>query len=113
MNTETQNESTNDINIEEPVKRGRGRPAKPKEPTPPTPPKPPKPIKHSLYLDDYKEWFRQYYKNKLLNPCECPTCGTKYTSTYSLRRHAGRSNKCRVIALENIISELTDLKKDI
>ena len=69
-------------------------------------------IKHAM-LALKRNHTESYYMNKTLNPGVCPTCGTKYTSTYSLRRHAGRSNKCRVIALENIISELTDLRKDI
>ena len=56
MNTETQNEATKDINIEAPTRRGRGRPAKPKEPKRP---KSPRAVKHSLFLDDYKEWYRQ------------------------------------------------------
>ena len=108
MNTETQNEATND-NIELPIKRGRGRPVKPKEPKRP---KSPRAVKHSLFLDDYKEWYRQYYINKTLNPCMCPTCGTKYASLYSLTRHEGRSNKCRVIKLEKIISDMTNQQND-
>ena len=59
MNTETQNEETTYMNIELPIKRGRGRPVKPKERNPP------KTINRSLFLDDYKEWYRQYYINKL------------------------------------------------
>ena len=60
MNTETQNEATKDINIEAPIKRGRGRPTKPKEPKRP---KSPRAVKHSLFLDDYKKWYRQYHIN--------------------------------------------------
>ena len=95
MNTETQNEATKDINIEVPIKRGRGRPTKPKEPKRP-----------KSFLDDYKEWYRQYYINQTLNPCVCPTCGTNYASLYSLTRHEGRSNKCRVMKLESIIADM-------
>ena len=110
MNTETLNEATTDINIELPIERGRGRPVKPKEPKRP---KSPRVVKHSLFLDDYKEWYRQYYINKTLNPCVCPTCGTKYASSYSLTRHEGRSNKCRLMKLEKIISDMEHEKANL
>ena len=106
MNTEAQDEATKDIHIEIPVKRGRGRPVKPKEPKQP---KAPKPIKHSLFLDDSKEWFRQYYNNK--NPCECPTYVTKSVIVYSLTRHVGRNKACKLSKLEKFISYMSNLPK--
>ena len=106
MNMETPNEEANDITVESLIQRGRGRPAKPKEP------KEPKPPKHSLYLDNPKEWFKEYYVNKILKPCECSTCGTKFVSVYSLTRHEGRSNKCKVLKLTKIISEMDSVKEN-
>ena len=76
-------------------KRPRGRPRKP---TPP--PKPPKEKKPSLYKDNKAEWFKQYYRQKVIKQCKCETCGTEFCTEANLRRHEGRNKFCMILRLQ-------------
>jgi len=81
------------------LRKKRGRPRKEIKPEDLIP----KLKKQSLYLNDQKEYFKQYYANKILKPCECSTCGTKFASTYSLTRHNNNNKNCKIIKLEKLI----------
>ena len=52
-----------------------------------------------------RKYHREYYHNhKTL--CSCEICGKVYVSMSSLRRHQGRSSKCKVQRLAKEVEEL-------
>ena len=84
----------------------RGRPKKeklpkaPKEPKEPKEPKPRKPrtLKDvSLWRDNPREYFRNYYHNRPKVECICPNCYSKFDSKVRLYDHSRRSTQCRKI----------------
>ena len=34
-----------------------------------------------------KEWFNEYYINKVVDICRCPVCNTEFTTKIALRYH--------------------------
>lgn len=95
----TTNDESEAVEQTQKQKKPRGRPRKP---TPP--PKPPKQKKPSLYNDNRAEWFRQYYREKLLKKCTCENCGAEFCSEANLRRHENRHKGCMIIKLQRHIT---------
>ena len=70
---------------DKPVKKKLGRPPKPKVPKEPKEPKPKK--------TDDPEYYKNYYKNKMVTCLMCPKCEKILTSNYSLKKHVN-NGKC-------------------
>ena len=70
---EMQNETENEVVVEEPeqVKKKMGRPRI-------HPMKPPQEKKPSIYLDDRKAYFREYYSMHTKKVLICPTCNSEF-----------------------------------
>ena len=82
----------------EKVPAQRGRPRKPRPEGEPEPVvKPGHPEKPSLYKDDPKAYFREYYYNKCKVESVCEHCGNKFDSTRTLNSHLRRSVLCKKI----------------
>ena len=71
---------------EKPAKRKVGRPSKPKEPKEPKEPKP--------KITDDPDYFKKYYKNKMVKCIICPRCEKVLTSTYSYNKHINNGLYC-------------------
>ena len=52
-----------------------------------------------------RKYHREYY-HEHKKPCKCEHCGKDYISVSSLRRHQGRSSKCKVQQLVKEVDEL-------
>ena len=52
-----------------------------------------------------RQYHREYY-HEHKKPCKCEHCGKDYISVSSLRRHQGRSSKCKVQQLVKVVDEL-------
>ena len=100
----TTNDESEAVEQTQKQKKPRGRPRKP---TPP--PKPPKEKKPSLYKENKAEWFRQYYREKMLKKCTCEVCGSEFCSETNLRRHESRNKTCMIMRLQRHIMQC---KKD-
>ena len=98
MSNETINEIPKDTNDELSIKRGRGRPKGEVKP------KPIKEQKHSLFLDDPKAYFRQYYNEKTKGNIICPNCQKGLTCNSSITRHLTESKNCKIIRLEKLLN---------
>ena len=87
----------------EPIKtsRGRGRPRKDKPSPPPEPePKERKPRKRkevSLWRDDRKTYFNNYFKEKLQVLCKCDICDKTFLSKTGLAKHTASNKTCTII----------------
>jgi hypothetical protein len=71
---------------DKPAKKKVGRPSKPKEPKEPKEPR--------VKKTDDPDYFKNYYKEKMLTCLTCPMCDKIMTSAYSLRKHLKNSNYC-------------------
>ena len=56
-------------------------------------------------VDKRRKYHREYY-HEHKKPCKCEHCGRDYISMSSLRRHQGRSAKCKVQQLAQEVEEL-------
>ena len=54
-----------------------------------------------------RKYHREYY-HEHKHACKCEHCGRDYISMSSLRRHQGRSAKCKVQQLAKEVGELKD-----
>ena len=52
-----------------------------------------------------RSYHRKYY-HEHKKPVSCPFCCNDYSSVSSLRRHQGRSSKCKVLKLVKEVDEL-------
>ena len=60
-------------------------------------------------LEHKRSYHRKYYhEHKTTTPC--PHCGKDYSSASSLRRHQGRSSKCKV---QKLVKEVDELKSKL
>ena len=75
----------------------RGRPIKEKLPKEPKPRKPRTLKEVSLWRDNPREYFRNYYHNRPKVECICPHCYNKFNSKVRLYDHVRRSTQCRKI----------------
>jgi 3'-phosphoadenosine 5'-phosphosulfate sulfotransferase (PAPS reductase)/FAD synthetase len=81
-----------------------------KEKPKPRPPTPPLRMMSDTQIyqaqqEHKRKYHREYYHNhKTL--CGCEICGSVYVSMSSLRRHQGRSSKCKVQRLAKEVEEL-------
>ena len=75
----------------------RGRPRKEKLPKEPKPRKPRTLKEVSLWRDNPREYFRNYYQNRPKQECMCHICYNKFDSQVRLKDHLRRSIQCRKI----------------
>jgi len=60
-------------------------------------------------LEHKRSYHRKYYHEHKA-PTSCPHCGNDYSSVSSLRRHQGRSSKCKV---QQLVKEVDELKSKL
>ena len=92
---EMQNETENEPVVEElePVKKKMGRPRI-------HPIKPAKDKKLSLYLEDRKAYFRQYYSVRTKTIHICPVCESEFSCKSSYIVHARCNKNCIILRLQ-------------
>ena len=61
---------------------------------------------YQAQLEHKRQYHREYY-HEHKKPCKCEHCGKDYISVSSLRRHQGRSSKCKV---QQLVKEVDELK---
>ena len=100
---EMQNDTQNEVVVEEPeqVKKKMGRPRI-------HPMKPPKEKKPSLYLDDPKAYFRQYYSMHTKTILICPTCGSEFSCKSSYTIHAKTNKSCLILRLQELLKNASE-----
>ena len=100
---EKQNDTQNEGVVEEPeqVKKKMGRPRI-------HPMKPPKEKKPSLYLDDPKAYFRQYYSMHTKTILICPTCDSEFSCKSSYTIHARTNKSCMILRLQQLIKDANE-----
>ena len=93
-----QNDTQKEAVVEEPeqVKKKMGRPRI-------HPMKPPKEKKPSLYLDDPKAYFRQYYSMPTKTMIICPTCNSEFSCKSSYTIHAKTNKSCLILRLQELL----------
>ena len=72
------------------------------------PTQPPKEKKSSLYLDDRKACFRQYYSMHTKTILVCPTCGSELLCQSSYNIHARTNNSCMILRLQQLIKDANE-----
>ena len=101
---EMQSYTQNDVALEtEPVKKNMGRPRI-------HPVKPPKENKYSLYLEDPKAYFRQYYSVHTKTILLCPMCESEFSCKISYTRHARCNKNCIILRLREAEFDLKKIK---
>ena len=100
---EMQNDTQNEPVAEEPgqMKKKMGRPRI-------HPTKPPKYKKSSLYLDDRKAYFRQYYSMRTKTILVCPSCGAEFSCQSSYNIHARHNKSCMKLRLQQRILDANE-----
>ena len=100
---EMQNDTQNEAVAEEPeqVKKKMGRPRI-------HPMKPPKEKKSSLYLDDPKAYFRQYYSMHTKTILICPTCNSEFSCKSSYTIHAKTNKSCLILRLQELLKNASE-----
>ena len=100
---EMQNDTQHEVVVEEPVqvKQKMGRPRI-------HPMKPPKEKKSSLYLDDPKAYFRQYYSMHMKTILICPTCDSEFSCKSSYTIHARTNKSCMILRLQQLILDANE-----
>ena len=100
---EKQSDTQNEAVVEEPVqvKKKMGRPRI-------HPMKPPKEKKFSLYLDDPKAYFRQYYSMHTKTILICPTCDSEFSCKSSYTIHARTNKSCMILRLQQLILDANE-----
>jgi hypothetical protein len=78
----------------------RGRPKKP-----PPPPPPPKEKKPTVYAGREKEYLKNYYQEKMLEPSPCKYCEMILSTQAALRRHWKNNKSCRILQLQLELSK--------
>ena len=78
----------------------RGRPKKP-----PAPPPPPKERKPTIYAGREKEYLKNYYQEKMLEPSPCKYCEMILSTQAALRRHLKVNKSCRILQLQLELSK--------
>ena len=78
----------------------RGRPKKP-----PAPPPPPKERKPTIYAGREKEYLKNYYQEKMLEPSPCKYCEMILSTQAALRRHLKINKSCRILQLQLELSK--------
>ena len=98
-----QNDKENEVLVEEPepVKKKMGRPRI-------HPMRPPKERKPSLYLDDPKAYFRQYYSMHTKTILICPTCDSEFSCKSSYTIHAKNNKRCLILRLQQLIKDVKE-----
>ena len=61
---------------------------------------------YQAQLEHKRQYHREYY-HEHKKPCKCEHCGKDFVSVSSLRRHQGRSSKCKV---QQLVKEVDELK---
>ena len=101
---EMQNDTQTDIIVnDELVKKKMGRPRI-------HPEKLEKEKTSSLYLEDRKAYFRQYYHKHTKRPVACPTCGDIFVCQTSYNKHAKCNRDCIIL---NLHQQLTKNNEDL
>ena len=80
----------------------------------PNPPNPPLRMMsdtqiYKAQLEHKRSYHRKYYHEHKATST-CPHCGKDYSSVSSLRRHQGRSSKCKV---QKLVKEVDELKSKL
>ena len=97
-----QNDIQTDVVVEcEPVKKKMGRPRIHTI-------KPPKEKKYSLYLDDPKAYFREYYHVHTKRILVCPTCESEFACQSSYNKHAKCNKNCIILRLQQQLCQKVD-----
>ena len=86
----------------EPIKKKMGRPRT-------HPLKPPKEKKYSLYLEDPKAYFREYYHVHTKTILICPICEEEFACQSSYNRHAKGNKNCIIMRLQQQLNQKADL----
>ena len=103
MQSETQQDL---IDVCEPVKKKMGRPRI-------HPIKPPKEKKYSLYLQDPKAYFREYYHVHTKTILICPICEEEFACQSSYNRHAKCNKNCIILRLQQQLSKKAESLPDM
>ena len=102
-NMEMQNDTQKDvIDVCEPMKKKMGRPRI-------HPIKPPREKKYSLYLEDPKAYFREYYHVHTKKVLLCPICGEEFACQTSYNRHARCNKNCIILRLQRQVIKNADM----
>ena len=97
---ESQNDTPNaEVPATETVKKKMGRPRI-------HPLKPAKDKKLSLYLEDRKAYFRQYYSMHTKTVHICPTCESEFSCKSSYAVHARCNKNCIILRLQQPLNNI-------
>ena len=100
---EMQNDKENEVLVEEPeqVKKKMGRPRI-------HPMMPPKEKKPSLYLDDRKAHFREYYSTHTRKVLICPACNSEFACKSSYTIPARTHKSCLILRLQELLKNASE-----
>ena len=92
----------------QPIKATRG-PGRPKGKMP----KEEKPRKPKKWADDPLAYHRNYYREKLMQPCSCEICGREFSSIRGYKRHKKECKTCKIILKIREDAEQRDASPDM
>ena len=98
---EMQNETKNVVEEPEQVKKKMGRPRI-------HPMMAPKEKKPSLYLDDRKAYFREYYTMHTKKILVCPTCNSEFSCKSSYTTHSRTNKSCMILRLQELLKNASE-----
>ena len=76
-------------------------------------PKEDKPRKPKKWADDPLAYHRNYYREKLMQPCSCEICGREFTSICGYKRHKKECKTCKIIQRIKEDTEQRDVSPDM
>jgi len=64
--------------------------------------------KDKIWAGRQKEYFKEYYLNKVVKPSACEFCSTAFNSDKAHKNHLNKSLRCEMIRMEQEIKSLKE-----
>jgi hypothetical protein len=64
--------------------------------------------KDKIWAGRQKDYFKEYYLNKVVKPSVCAHCSTAFNSDKAHKNHLNKSLRCKMIRMEQEIQNLKE-----